>query len=142
MMEIIQQGHANAAARVGCVRHQGDAHHARFLGPRTSSQMRIVAHLWEERVLTRAEVDRIAGRANGPDVMLQLHRLGLTKGRRGARHEDVCVLSLNRELIDRDGLLVEAGVYRLTDRGLAAVKAWFEACDDDTTIRMLEALKR
>jgi hypothetical protein len=61
MMEVIQQGHAGAPARVGYVRHQGDAHHARFLGPRTSSQMRIVAHLWEEGVLTRAEVDQIAG---------------------------------------------------------------------------------
>ena len=142
MMEVIQHGHVGAAARIDCARRQSDEQRPRFLGPRTPSQMRIVAHLWDKRALTRAEVDQIAGRANGPDVMLQLHKLGLTKGRRGAREGDVCVLSLNRELIDRDGLFVEAGVYRLTDRGLDAVKAWFDACDDDTPIQMLEALKR
>lgn len=104
--------------------------------------MRVVAHLWDKRALTRAEVDQIAGRANGPDVMLQLHKLGLTKGRRGVNEQGVCVLSLNRELVDRDGLLVEAGVYRLTDKGLATVRAWFDECDVDTAIMVGEALNR
>lgn len=65
---------------------------------------------------SRERIDRATGASNGPDVVARLRRrLGLAIP---------CEL---RPGVDRDGLKVETGIYRLTEKDRAAAEAFLLA---------------
>jgi hypothetical protein len=64
---------------------------------------------------TRAEIDAAAGASNGPEVIAQLRRRGLTI---------YCELV---PAVDRDGKTVRFGVYRLTEEDRQKLRIWLAA---------------
>lgn len=65
----------------------------------------------------REAIDSRAGCSNGPDLIAELRRRGLT-------------LPCSRApCIDRDGFEVKRGVYHLTDRDRRRVRAWLRIRD-------------
>jgi len=74
----------------------------------TPRQRRLAAALARGRWVSREDVDTIAGASNGPEVVRQL-RCRVT-GHDGLEMRMV-------DGIDRDGLAIKYGQYRLTDEG-------------------------
>ena len=87
-----------------------------FLGPKSPRQERVLTALMTGEPLTNAHVRRIAGAANGPDVVAKLRARGLS-----AANELVTEFV---EVTDVDGEVARIGRWRLTDRGQAKVAAW------------------
>lgn len=88
-----------------------------FFGTMTPGHLRILRALMAGKV-TRKEVDRIGGVANGPDLISTLTDLGL-----------VIESTLARGL-NRDGRAVRYGVYTLQDTASRqAVAAWLLRVD-------------
>lgn len=84
---------------------------SRFLGTVNPRHLRVIAALLE-RPLMREELDRVAGCANGPELVAELRRRGL----------DVHCLQVTRT--DRDGKTCRPGLYILTDKGRRQIDAW------------------
>jgi hypothetical protein len=72
------------------------------------------------RPMPRAHLDRVAGCANGPDLISNLRDLGL--GKTGLP----CTMVPDR---DRDGEKINRGVYSLSELGRRAVNAWLRLRD-------------
>ena len=87
-----------------------------FLGPTSPRQERVLMALMTGAPLTNAHVRRIAGAANGPDVVAKLRARGLS-----AAHELVTEFV---DVTDVDGEVARIGRWRLTEIGLAKVAAW------------------
>ncbi|WP_343636851.1 hypothetical protein [Roseateles sp.] len=87
-----------------------------FLGPKSPRQERVLAALMTGAPLTNAHVRRIAGAANGPDVVAKLRARGLS-----AANE---LITEFVDVTDVDGEVARIGRWRLTDRGQAKVAAW------------------
>ena len=87
-----------------------------FLGPKSPRQERVLAALMKGASLTNADVRRIAGSANGPDIVMKLRARGLS-----AMGD---LITEHYEVIDADGEVARIGRWRLTDRGQAKVAAW------------------
>lgn len=69
---------------------------------------------------SRERIDRTTGASNGPDVVARLRRrLGLTIP---------CELCPG---VDRDGLKVETGIYRLTENDKAVAESFLLACANE-----------
>lgn len=83
----------------------------RFLGTDNPRHLRVIAAL-RERPLLREELDRVAGCANGPELVAELCRRGL----------DIQCLRVAHT--DRDGKPCRPGLYWLTDTGKRQVSAW------------------
>ncbi len=62
--------------------------------------------------LSREEIDRLAGAANGPDLVAQLRRRGFA------------ISCVKVRSIDRDGRTCWPGVYSLTDADRVAASRW------------------
>lgn len=85
-----------------------------FTGTDNPLGLRALAVLLRRPVL-REELDRVAGCANGPDLVSGLRSRGL-----GKDHLP-CELI---QFVDRDGFTCRAGVYSLTVQGRRMVYAW------------------
>ncbi len=78
-------------------------------------QARVLSELYSRsNWVSRNEVDAIAGAANGPDLISHLRDL------LGRFPETIEMQKV--DAIDRDGLRVKAGRYRLTEHGRQAVQ--------------------
>jgi hypothetical protein len=87
----------------------------RFTGTDNPRHLRAIFALLQ-RPRSREELDSIAGCANGPELIAELRRRGLT----GDRH-----LPCERiRFIDRDGKLCRPGVYSFTAQGRRLIYAW------------------
>jgi hypothetical protein len=74
----------------------------KFFSTSNPRQLRVL-HALLRGPLTREQLDRVAGASNGPEVVAQLRRGGLT-------------LPCRREpVFDRDGQPIKRGVYYFTD---------------------------
>lgn len=82
-----------------------------FLGTKNPRHLRVIEALLRGP-RSRAEIDAIAGASNGPEVIAQLRRRGLTIP---------CVLVRG---VDRDGVMVRHGVYRLDREDLIKLASW------------------
>lgn len=87
-----------------------------FAGSKNPRQVRALSALLRGPC-SRAELARMAGCANAPDLIMQLRRRGLG--------DDLQCKFV--KAIDRDNKPVEYGVYSLTERGRAAVLQWATA---------------
>lgn len=79
--------------------------------PRLSPpQARVLKALMQQRWIRRQDIDQIAGKSNGPDVIMRLRRKGLT------------IFCSRQQAVDRDGQPCHPGRYQLEDvsRGLAS----------------------
>ena len=83
----------------------------KFTGTDNPRHLRVI-HALMIRLRKREEIDRIAGAANGPDLMAELRRRGLR------------VECTKTPGIDRDGYPVKFGIYELDDADRRAVHAW------------------
>ena len=68
----------------------------------------------------RKRVDAVAGASNGPELIAELRRRGL-----GTDLDSTCLPCERIPVIDRDGLVVHIGKYRLTLHGREEVLKWF-----------------
>src|SRR5471032_942379 len=84
---------------------------AHFSGTDNPRHLRVI-HALLIRPRKREEIDRIAGASNGPELMAELRRRGITKKARRTPG------------IDRDGRHVKFGVYSLEDDDRRAINAW------------------
>lgn len=88
---------------------------ARFWGTDNPRHLRIIAALLV-RPRRREDVDSIAGASNGPDLIAELRRRGLTR----EKH-----LPCDRvPFVDRDGKPCQPGVYHLTPAGVRLIRDW------------------
>lgn len=85
-----------------------------FPGTKNPRQLRVIDALLM-RARSRTEIDHIAGASNGPEVIAQLRRLGLTIP---------CELI---QAIDRDGLSVSYGLYKFTAEDGRKIRSWKES---------------
>lgn len=83
----------------------------KFTGPETLRQGRLLAALLEGP-LSREQVDRIAGASNGPQVVLELRRLGLD------------IPCERVPCVDRDGAYGRRGSYSLTVADRLRLAVW------------------
>jgi len=83
----------------------------KFIGTDNPRYLRVIrATLLRPR--SRKEIDRIAGAANGPEVIAELRRLGLT-------------LPCERKPgIDRDGYPIKFGIYAFDDDDRRMLEEW------------------
>ena len=88
----------------------------KFTGTDNPRHLRVI-HALMIRPKTREEIDRIAGAANGPDLMAELRRRGL---------HAACTKT---PTIDRDGFLVKPGIYALDEGDRRAINAWVRKRD-------------
>jgi hypothetical protein len=87
----------------------------RFMGTDNPRHLRVIFALLR-RPRSRKELDSIAGCANGPELVAELRRRGLT----GDKH-----LPCERiRFIDRDGKVCRPGVYSFTSHGRRLIYAW------------------
>jgi hypothetical protein len=90
-------------------------HTSKFTGTDNPRHLRIIAALLV-RPRRREDVDSIAGASNGPDLIAELRRRGLTK----EKH-----LPCDRvPFVDRDGKPCQPGVYHLTPAGKRLIRDW------------------
>jgi hypothetical protein len=97
-----------------------------FIGTENPCRLRFIQAL-RRGSCTRADIDEVAGASNGPEVIAQLRRLGL---------EIPCE---RIQTMDRDGLSVRTGRYRLTDQDRKKLRIWFASTRK--TIRTLKGAK-
>jgi hypothetical protein len=83
-----------------------------FAGTKNPRDLRVLNALLLNPSLTRAHIDKVAGCANGPDLISRLRKLGL--GNNGLP----CTMIPDR---DRDGRPIKRGVYHLSEPGKRAV---------------------
>lgn len=84
---------------------------AKFTGTDNPRHLRAIAALLK-RPIARQELDSVAGCANGPELVAELRRRGLT-------------IECERiKFLDRDGKECRPGVYYLTQKGRDAFWAW------------------
>lgn len=77
----------------------------------TSNQRHLRAlHALLARPLTREQLDRTSGSANGPDLVAELRRRGLA------------LPCTRTPVIDRDGFIVRRGVYSMTENDRRKVR--------------------
>jgi len=88
----------------------------KFTGTDNPRHLRVI-HSLMIRPRRREEIDRIAGASNGPDLMLDLRRIGISQKARMVRG------------IDRDGYPVKFGIYEFNDDDRRAVNAWLRKRD-------------
>lgn len=86
--------------------------HIDFAGTDNPRYLRIIDALLKQSYLRRAEVDQIAGCANGPDLMQRLRSKGLSWTCRRVHHRDV------------DGNTTFCGIYSLTAIGRRQLHDW------------------
>jgi hypothetical protein len=82
-----------------------------FPGTKNPRHLRVI-HALLRSPCTRAEIDAAAGASNGPEVIAQLRRRGLT------------IPCERVQRIDRDGVSVWPGLYQLTDEDRQKVIVW------------------
>jgi hypothetical protein len=83
----------------------------KFDGTNNLRHLRVINALLQ-RGRKREEIDRIAGASNGPELIAELRRRGLT-------------LPCNRiPAFDRDGFPVRPGVYNLTNHDRRLLSSW------------------
>lgn len=82
-----------------------------FLGTSNPRHLRVIYALIRGP-RTRSEIDEIAGASNGPEVIFQLRRRGLS------------LPCARTQQADRDGITVWPGVYRLTDQDRQKLSSW------------------
>ncbi len=87
----------------------------KFTGTENPRHLRAIFALLK-RPRPREEIDRIAGCANGPELIGELRRRGLTA------HEHLPCKCI--QFIDRDGKVCRPGVYSLTLKGRRLIYAW------------------
>ncbi|WP_426110415.1 hypothetical protein [Massilia sp. PWRC2] len=83
----------------------------KFTGTDNPRHLRVIQSLLL-RPRKREEIDRIAGASNGPELMAELRRRGLTAK---------CHRTPG---IDRDGCPIKFGIYELDDADRRALTAW------------------
>ena len=88
----------------------------KFTGTDNPRHLRVI-HAMMIRPRKREEIDRIAGAANGPDLMAELRRRGLSAE---------CTKT---PAIDRDGFPVKLGIYELDAADRRAINAWVRKRD-------------
>lgn len=82
-----------------------------FTGTDNPRHLRVI-HSLMIRPRSREEIDSIAGASNGPELMAELRRRGLSQKARMVPG------------IDRDGYPIKFGIYELDDEDRRAVNAW------------------
>lgn len=85
-----------------------------FAGTANPRALRILNVLLH-RTVSREELDKIAGCANGPDLVADLRSRGLGKDHFPCKRI---------KFVDRDGYTCRPGVYSLTEKGRRMVYAW------------------
>lgn len=89
---------------------------AHFLGTENPRHLRVImALLVSPR--PREAIDRIAGCSNGPELMAELRRRGLTADCK------------KTPCIDRDGYEVKRGIYYFDDQDKRLIRAWLKRRD-------------
>ena len=88
----------------------------KFIGTDNPRHLRVI-HALLIRPRKREEIDRIAGASNGPELMAELRRRGLSKKARLAPG------------IDRDGYAIKFGVYEFDDEDRRKLNAWMRRRD-------------
>lgn len=83
----------------------------KFTGTENLRHLRVIQSLLV-RPRRREEIDRIAGASNGPELIAELRRRGLTAN---------CVRTPG---IDRDGFPIKFGVYEFDDDDRRKIAAW------------------
>lgn len=83
----------------------------KFIGTTNPRHLRVLTALFRNS-LPRETVDAIAGCSNGPELIAELRRRGL---------QTPCTLI---PVVDRDGRLVERGVYHFTASDRRKVRQW------------------
>ena len=83
----------------------------RFLGTENPRQLRVISALLR-RPMPRQHIDREAGCSNGPELIAELRRRGLS------------VPCDRTPVIDRDGREVKRGIYRLTTTERRKIHRW------------------
>ncbi len=89
----------------------------KFAGTDNPRHLRVI-HSLLIRPRKREEIDRTAGASNGPDLIAELRRRGLS------------VPCCRVPAIDRDGYPTKYGVYEFTDYDRHAVNAWLRKRKD------------
>jgi hypothetical protein len=84
---------------------------AKFAGTNNPRHLRVIQAAWV-RPISREEVDRVAGCANGPDLIAELRRCGL---------EFPCERS---KMIDRDLFACYPGAYHFTQQDRRKIVEW------------------
>jgi hypothetical protein len=91
---------------------QGDSRSSpEFLGTDNPRHLRVIQALWV-RPISREEVDRVAGCANGPDLISELRCRGLQ------------IPCERQKRLDRDLFACFPGAYALTHRDRRKLAAW------------------
>ncbi|MFC0169345.1 hypothetical protein ACFFKC_14765 [Pseudoduganella danionis] len=83
----------------------------KFTGTDNPRHLRVI-HALMTRPRKREEIDRIAGASNGPELMAELRRRGISRKARRVPG------------IDRDGYPIKFGIYEFNDDDRRAVNAW------------------
>lgn len=86
---------------------------SKFAGTNNPRHLRVIASMLR-RPRMREEIDRIAGASNGPEVIAELRRRGL---------ECPCK---RVPAYDRDGYLVQPGIYYLTEGDRRKISTWLK----------------
>jgi len=89
---------------------------AHFSGTDNPRHLRVI-HALMIRPRRREEIDHIAGASNGPELMAELRRRGITRKAR------------RTPCIDRDGRQVYPGIYELDDADRRAIAVWLRIRD-------------
>jgi hypothetical protein len=102
---------------------ESDRHDAPGLFPGTKNrrQLRVIYALLRGPC-TRTEVDAIAGASNGPEVIAQLRERRLT------------IPCVRIPSVDRDGIAVRSGQYRLTAADRHKILAWLNTAGCQHTL--------
>src|SRR5574337_625413 len=91
--------------------HPKSTPHAVFTGTGNPRHLRVIAALLT-RARPREEIDRIAGAANGPDLVADLRERGLS------------IPCARTPCYDRDGFEVKRGIYWLNDTDRRKLARW------------------
>lgn len=84
---------------------------AYFLGTNNPRHLRAIHALWVSPQ-PRESIDSRAGCSNGPELIAELRRRGLT------------IPCQRTPCVDRDGFIVERGIYYLTSRDKRLIRFW------------------
>jgi hypothetical protein len=88
----------------------------KFAGTSNPRHLRVI-HALLLRPRKREEIDRIAGASNGPDLIAELRRRGLS------------VPCERTPAIDRDGFPIKPGVYKFDQDDQRKIFRWMRLCN-------------
>ena len=105
-----------AELSLGCTRDFTAKPTCKFIGTDNPRHLRVI-HALLIRPRKREEIDSVSGASNGPELIAELRRRGLTTP---------CKKTPG---IDRDGYVIQYGVYKFDDDDRRKLAAWMRERD-------------